>query len=52
MFNVLVKADHKFSLVCLQNVKCTQGMLGSLMEIGSVLHVIKVYCYENVLEKE
>ena len=50
--HVLVNADHKFSLVQVQNFICTQDMLESLMETGSMLHSIRAYHHEKYFKKE
>ena len=46
---VLVNTYHKFSLECMQNFIPT--CLGSLTEIGSVFHSIKVYYHEKCFRK-
>ena len=43
--HVLVNTDCKFSLVCEQNFIPT--CLGSVMEIGSVFHLIKAYYHKR-----
>ena len=47
--HVLVNTNHKFSLEHMQNFIPT--CLGLLTEIGSVLHLIKVYYHEKCFRK-
>ena len=49
--HVSINADHKFSLVCIHKFYMHQDMLVSLTEIGSMLHLIKVYHCENCFRK-